>query len=238
MVYSLVLSDDLYREFHAFKHGEKHDAVVVEKLLQLYKPPILTNVNQLSRAGVEDVSLKSMLASAGFVDQSLTDLCRKTFYKLILNNDRSDYPFVDVNGDEIRNNYTMTRKPGENRTKAHSYLRTLLAEASWVVVHDPHSVKNWRTTRRFLEELFPRKPLTIHWTTEISNPQLREIKALCPQWKLPSQEKFMRQFRNLHDRYLIIDGEIEIILTSGIDYLFSDDKECTMIVRKVDDILR
>jgi len=39
----------------------------------------------------------------------------------------------------------------------------------------------------------------------------------------------------LHDRYLIIDGKIEIILTSGIDYLFSDDKECTMIVRKVDD---
>ena len=142
---------------------------------------------------------------------------------------------MDVNGDEIRNNYTMTRKPGEKRTKALSYLKVLLADASWVVVHDPHSLKNWETTTRFLGEHFPRKPLTINWTKKISGPQITEIKALCPQWKLAFQVNILEKFRNLHDRYLIIDGKIEVILTSGIDYLFSDDKECTVIVRKVDD---
>jgi hypothetical protein len=193
----------------------------------------------LNRVGVVDVSLKAMLVSSGFIDQSLTDLCSRTFYKLILNKECSDYPFVNVNGDEIRNNYTITRKPGESRTKAHDYLRSLLADASLVIVHDPFSGKNWETTKRFFDELFPRKPLAIHLTKGIMPIHASEIKALCSHWKLSDSEKLKQPFRNLHDRYLIIDEQIEVVLTSGIDYLFSDDKECTMIVRKVNnDILR
>lgn len=234
MVYSLVLSDELYKEFYAFKHGQSHDTLVLEKLLHLYKPPLLTNVEQLRRVGIEDVSLLAGLASAGFVDQSLSDLCSKTFYKLILDNEHSDYPFVDINGDSIRNNYIVTHKPGEKRTKIHSYLRALLAQASWVIIHDPYIVDNWVTTKLFFQELFPRKPLSIHCTTKIPVPKIKEIKAICSQWKMPSQKKFTQQYRRMHDRYLIIDRQIEIILTSGIDYLFSDEKECTIIVRKVD----
>jgi len=234
MAYSLVLSDALYREFYAFKHGQDHDVLVVEKLLHLYKPPLLTNVEQLRRVGVENVSLTAALASAGFVDQPLPDLCAKTFYKLILNNEISDYPFVDINGDSIRNNYTVTHKPGEKRTKTHSYLLALLAGASWVVIHDPYIVGNWVTTKLFFQRFFPRKPLSIHCTTKIPGPKVKEIKAICDQWKMPSKERIKQQFRGLHDRYLVIDGQIEIILTSGIDYLFSDEKECTIIVRKMD----
>lgn len=75
--------------------------------------------------------------------------------------------------------------------------------------------------------------MTIHCTTKIPGPKIKEIKAICHQWKLPVQEQIKRQFRQMHDRYLIIDGQIEIILTSGIDYLFNDEKECTVIVRLV-----
>ncbi len=188
----------------------------------------MTNVEQLCRVGIEDVSLRAGLASAGFVCESLSDLCSKTFYKLILNNDRSDYPFVDINGDSIRNNYTLTLSPGEKRTKIHGYLLALLAEASWVVIHDPYIVDNWETTKLFFQNLFPRKPLSIHCTTNIPGAKIKEIKAICQQWKMPSQEAIQRSFRRLHDRYLIIDGQVEIILTSGIDYLFRDEKECTI----------
>ena len=210
MIYSLVLSDALYQEFHAFKHGQSHDALVVEKLLHLYKPPLLTNVKQLRRVGIEDISLMAALVSAGFVDQSLPDLCCKTFYKLILDNKLSDYPFVDINGDSIRSNYTVTHKPGEKRTKTHSYLLALLAEASWVVIHDPYIVNNWVMTKLFFQKLFPRKSLSIHCTTKLPGPKIKEIKAICQQWKMPSQEKIKQQFRGLHDRYLVIDGQIEI----------------------------
>jgi len=77
MDYSLVLSDSLYGEFHAFKHGKPHDALVVEKLLHLYEPPILTNVEQLHRTGIKDTALMAGLAVAGFVDQTLQALCDK-----------------------------------------------------------------------------------------------------------------------------------------------------------------
>ena len=37
----------------------------------------------------------------------------------------------------------------------------------------------------------------------------------------------------------MIDGQMEIVLTSGIDYLFDDEKECTVIIRKLGgDLLR
>ena len=38
MAYALVLSDTLYREFHAFKHGLSLDSSLMEKLFHLYKP--------------------------------------------------------------------------------------------------------------------------------------------------------------------------------------------------------
>lgn len=38
-------------------------------------------------------------------------------------------------------------------------------------------------------------------------------------------------YRHHHDRYLLIDRQMEIVVTSGIDYLFDNDKECTLIFR-------
>jgi len=35
------------------------------------------------------------------------------------------------------------------------------------------------------------------------------------------------------DKYIRIDGKIEIIFTSGIDYLFDASKECTLLIRAV-----
>lgn len=95
------------------------------------------------------------LASAGFVDQSLPDLCKCTFYKFILDNGHSDYPFVDVNGDRIRSNYTLTHKPGEKRTKIHRYLTALLAEASWVVIMIHTVSATGHQQSSFLKNFFP-----------------------------------------------------------------------------------
>jgi hypothetical protein len=41
------------------------------------------------------------------------------------------------------------------------------------------------------------------------------------------------RYQNAHDRYLLIDGKMEVVITSGVDYLFDTDKECTLLVRKV-----
>jgi hypothetical protein len=232
MDYSLVLSDSLYSEFYAFKHGRPHDAELVEKMLHLYKPPLLTNVSQLKRLGIDDAPLMTGLASAGFVNQDLDELSRLTFYKLILSHDCCDFPYVDVHGDLIRSNYTLTCEPGEKRTKIYAWLKALLAKASWVVLHDPYSVDNWSSTKQFFETFFPYTPLSIHCTFPIPQDKVRELKSICSEWKLPGNAHVVREFRKKHDRYLIIDNRVQVIMTSGIDYLFDEDKECTIIVRK------
>ena len=36
-----------------------------------------------------------------------------------------------------------------------------------------------------------------------------------------------------HDRYILVDGKVEIILTSGIDYLMNNKNDFTYIIRKL-----
>lgn len=42
-----------------------------------------------------------------------------------------------------------------------------------------------------------------------------------------------RTLPEYHDRYLVLDDKLEIILTSGFDYLVKTEKEFTYIVRPV-----
>lgn len=61
--------------------------------------------------------------------------------------------------------------------------------------------------------------------------QCSQIVQNNSQWSF-SPDRIHQNFKNLHDRYLIIDNKIEIILTSGIDNLIDDSKDFTYIVRR------
>ncbi|MDM8567468.1 hypothetical protein QUF74_17700, partial [Candidatus Halobeggiatoa sp. HSG11] len=63
--------------------------------------------------------------------------------------------------------------------------------------------------------------------------QTSELKEKYEDWKI--QEDTKRTYDNYHDRYLLIDSQIEIILTSGFDYLFDKNKEFTYVVGKAID---
>ena len=56
-----------------------------------------------------------------------------------------------------------------------------------------------------------------------------EIKRICKDWRIKLDRK--RTFTDFHDRYLLIDDKIEIMLSSGFDNLFSTDKDLTCLVR-------
>ena len=150
MRYSVCLEDDLSGLLHAFKHGRQHDARMAEKLLHLYKPPHITNVSQLERLGIEEAPLKSQLAHAGLISQTIEDLARKTLYKIILSTHKGHFPYVDIQGDPLQNHYAITCKPGESRTKAIEHLRALLEDAKNVLVCDPHLKTNWETAKKLL----------------------------------------------------------------------------------------
>jgi len=228
MHYSIALEDDLYLAFHAFKHGKADDTHLVERLLTLYKPPHITNVKQLERLGIENDPLRMQLSQAGLVNQAIEELAAKTVYKIILSATNGDFPCVNINGDAIKNNYTITCDPGESREKALLHIQALLADARDVVVCDRYMKDNWDLSKKIFN-YFPDKDMSIHFIHELSKKCIGEIKKIASIWKI--KPLHANPYSGYHDRYLLIDRKMEIVITSGIDYLFDDTKECTLLFR-------
>jgi len=226
--YSLVLSDDLLQLFLNFKQGKLDDPKLVEKFLSYYHGPYLTCVNQLKRIGIEDTALFQPLANSGYITQSLEELAEKTCYKLILNTDKYDYPYVNINNDKVEKNFTLTFKIGEDRDKAIQLITALCSDAKFILIFDFYFCNQWNNTKRLFQQVIPQKNITLlhdgHLTKKTS-----EIKKINTSWTIKHDTR--KTFRNAHDRYLLIDNKIEIILSSGFDNLFSTDKDLTCVIR-------
>ncbi|AOY60114.1 hypothetical protein [Desulfococcus multivorans] len=230
MQFSIAMEDDLYEAFHRFKHGNPHDTQVIEKLLHLYKPPHITNVSQLKRLKIDDLPLASQLAQAGLTSQTIEELAQKTTYKIALSQQHGYFPYVNIHGDLLRNNYTITCRPGESREKALQYIQALLEDAKNVIICDRYLKNNWGTAQSILD-VFPQKQLTIEYVHQLDQNILSGIKRQCSQWKIRRTRDNV--YQRHHDRYLRIDSQMEIVITSGIDYLFDNNKECTLVFQTI-----
>jgi len=62
-----------------------------------------------------------------------------------------------------------------------------------------------------------------------------ELKKICEDWNIKENldGEINNSYNELHDRYIIVDRKIQIILTSGIDYLIDTSKDFTYIIRKL-----
>lgn len=231
MSYTLAMEDDLLKTFHYFKRGQLSEtSKSTIHLLRLYQPPHITSVAQLKAIGIEDAALLQALAAQGLTAQTAHELAQRTIYKLLLSNADINYPAVAVGSDSINSEFVMTLKAGEARAKAHEWLKALLADAKMVTIIDPYlfapSSKN--SVAPFFN-LFPQKALTL-FLNELSQENIRVVKALYADWKV--KENAHPAYQNVHDRYLLIDNSVEVVITSGIDYLFDTSKECTLLVRQ------
>ncbi len=230
----IVLSDELLKEFYKFKHNRPHNNRTIQNLLHYYKPH-LTNIAQLKRIKIpiEDESLYQQLLSSDFATKNLDELAQETIFKLILDESMSAYPHINIFNDEIENNYTATYYKRKTRTKAQEHIKALLKNATNIFIYDEHITKHWNTSKRFFTELIPHKPLIIFHKERHLSSKLSEIKQISTKWKI-KEDLIQNTHQNLHDRYLIIDSKIEIILTSGFDYLFDESKDFTYVVREKD----
>ena len=219
--YSLVLSDMLLKTFFAFKRTGSYDNNTAERMLHYYKPPHITCVNQLNRIGFSDKALEQQLAQAGLKSQSLEELCDKTSYKLILDTQNSEYPFVNIYNDSIQSNFTATYLKRAQRKKAQQHIRSLLNDCETIFMYDSFFKDNWRITKRFFKELLPLKKLSVFYTEGHLEGLESEIKAIYDGWII-KKDTHNPGFRKLHDRYLVIDSTIETILTSGFENLFDE----------------
>lgn len=230
MGYTLAMEDELLRHWQAFKHAQPHDTRIVEQLLHLYKPPHISCVRQLEHLGIQDPALKSQLANQGLVNQSLEELASKTDYKIVLALKNDCHPYVCIQGDALRAEYILTSLPGSSRNKSQALLSALMQNAGTILIQDRYLQQNWQRTQMFFD-LLPKKPLSLIFGESLDQRIKTALKQRCADWKIKHDSR--RTYSSHHDRYLRIDEAIEVVVTSGLDYLFDTSKECTLIIRKI-----
>lgn len=231
--YSLVLSDELLSEYYKFTSNSNFDRNLIEKLFNYYKPTYITNKAQLERINhTSDKNLVSSLIKSGLKNQTLEELASKTKYKIILSTDRNDYPYVNINDDNIEKNFTGTFLRNESRDKAIKHIKALCKEAEkFIIVYDKYFNEKDDNADTLINLLPKHKLEIIYQLDTFSQEQKDKLQKACPTWTLRDEN-----FQDCHDRYLIIDNKVEIILTSGFWYLNNLSKEITYIVRLIKNI--
>jgi len=130
MPYAIALEDSLCGAWHAFKRGQTVDNRKIENLLRMYKPPHITNTQQLQRLDIIDAPLMMQLAQAGLQTQTVPELAVLTRYKIVLSETSTTFPHINIYGDALGNHYAMTCQMGQQRHKALAHLSALLANAT------------------------------------------------------------------------------------------------------------
>jgi len=227
MEYTIVLSDELLKAYYDFKNSKKVDQNLITNLFKYYSIH-LTNTAQLKRIAIDvDDSFKKNLLRKGYTNQTLEELCEKTQYKLILNTEKDDYPYININADRIERNFTATYNKNESRDKTIKHIKALCRNAKYIFIYDKHI--NDKVIQK-ISNILPKKKLNIIYKEgQLTQEKISSLKRECKDWKFQQDSKNI--YNNYHDRYLLIDNNIEIILTSGFDYLFDENKDFTYIVR-------
>ena len=245
--YSLVLENELLLEFEKFKRGSHFDKDIIEGILNYYKPTHLINKAQIKFLEENGITIdddeKMLLLQSGFADLDLRQLSLQTRYKIILSFTNIDFPSVCIKNDKIQNVYTATFKAGESRNKALEHFKALLSNADRILIYDKYINKNG-FEHFYTNCCHPNLKIVI--SNEIfpnynDNPRANckkiAIETYCNQYQQQIQMQPISQYSqdSTHDRYILIEysGNIsmEIILTSGFEYLVNTCKDFTYILR-------
>lgn len=232
VINGVVIDDDLFQEYHKFQKGEGFDQKKIRQLLHYYKKSIVSNIKQYEDNDVElPVNLKSQMAHSGLRRQSLEELAENcTLYKIILSSTKDTFPYVNIMDDKQRleNNYSASFDMAEPRELAIKHLKSICLHAKKVVLYDRYFSSKERNVD-LIKKILPQKNLEIIYN-DINDKHIESMKLYCGQWNFTKNP----QMTNRHDRYLIVDDKLEIILTSGFDHLNDTSGDFTYIVRYVE----
>ncbi|MBD5164958.1 MAG: hypothetical protein HDT10_03910 [Helicobacter sp.] len=182
------------------------------------------------------------------LNDSLEELANDTVYKIILSQNKSNFPYINVFNDKIENNLTATFSKQEERTKAKEHFKALFRNAKSLFIYDKYLCDNQDSFKQFAEWCFPKQKLSIFYPPSSCIPKkirtnfisaikilCTELKKICEDWAIKENldGEINNSYNELHDRYIIVDRKIQIILTSGIDYLMDTSKDFTYIIRKI-----
>lgn len=228
----IVIDDDLFREYHKFQKGEKFDQKKIKQLLHYYKKSLISNIKQYEDNGIElSPNLKSQMAHSGLRKQSLEELAENcTLYKIILSSTKNTFPYVNIMDEKQRleNNYSASFDMAEPRELAIKHLASICLHAKKIVLYDKY-FSSKETNIDLINKILPKKKLEIIYN-DINENHIKLMQQNCSQWSFTKNPRMT----NRHDRYLIVDDQLEIILTSGFDHLNDTSGDFTYIVRYIE----
>ncbi|MEZ3558251.1 MAG: hypothetical protein K1V86_02165 [Duncaniella sp.] len=234
MNFNVALCDSLQLEYCKYKHGEEFDRYLINRILRYSEGAIITNVDQLKRIGREDVLKlqEKMLRSAGLKGQKdVAELASRTAYSIVLSDSCNEYPYVNIIDPEepVQPVIGGCFFRNQSRDKAVRHIASLCGRASEILIYDWHlsSPDGCERNMRLLASLLPdRNVQLVHHPDHLTEEAVSNLCNLRPKLMLRQE-----QLPTHHDRYIVIDGKMEIILTSGFYYLDSPVKEITYVVR-------
>lgn len=241
----MVISDRLFIEYHKFIgskfEGEllddesKYDKKVVKSMLRYFKNNWYTNYLQYVRNNVVmPSSLKNQLLHSKSRKKSLEELAAESAYKIILNDEgKTTFPYVDIFSDDesIKNCLTATFKNGRDRSKAREHIKRLCSKASDIFIYDKYIKNQSPVILNLLKFILPIRSINIHYVPSHFDTMINDLESFCDKWTFVD-ESIMKSHSH-HDRYLVIDNKIEVILTSGFDHLARDIDDFTYVVREI-----
>lgn len=248
---TLVLTDELLillENHHCLERNEMHNKAErkrYNKLIKAYEPSYATNYDQLIRIKdqINPIRYQRLIEpiakNRGPKDESLKDLAQKTLFKLILTADKNqkELPYYNIDQNNPCKALTYQCKSNESREPLKQYLQKLCQNAKKVLICDNYFASNWDKTQSLLLNTLPRKSLTIEYvetaqnTASTNNSENFNGLNIHNDWAI--EENTDPQWQNRHDRYLIIDDKIEVLLSSGFDYLYRLNKELTCVFREI-----
>lgn len=232
--YGMVLDHNLFVEYWKFKRGEGFNKSLVNKIMTYYHNEFLTNIRQFEHNRIQiDGRLKNELAKNGLVSQDLHELAALTTYKIILTDGSTNYPYVNINEGRFNPAMTTFYAGDMEREAAKDYLKNLCQGArKSILLYDVY-INKVHNLDNLLKDILPNKQIQFVFPfNKITADHRNELQSTHGRLS----------FRDLgpvpkhHDRYLIIDDSIEVVLTSGFEYLMNQNKEISLVIRPVRDL--
>lgn len=237
----VVLCDELFLQYHAYTEGrtEAYSRNTINQLMKYRRSGFVANVMQYNRCGISiPENLEPQLRRYGLTDQSLSELAKThTYYKIVLSDSKSSFPFVNILSKDEKIDVSMTGSftLHENRNKAKEHIAALCSNAKEILLFDKHidNPDQKENIKAVLNYILPKDhPVKVKSYVKLPGDVIHYLK----------RDYGKREFDNLgvddadtyHDRYIIVDKTLEILLSSGFDHLAKDVSDLTYVIRPIE----
>lgn len=242
----IVLEESLINEFFKFYYNKNFNPDIIQKIFNHFKPFLVTNEQIIRYFENDKIAIQQALSSQipyckyidttskPYTDDFYKEMLEKSKYKILLTKHSSSLNHLDYHKICIQDNATHIfaneLKSGNSRDNAKKHIFSLIKNANQITIID-----------RFLYKVDVINKL-VKWFNE--NELNKSIKIslkgngdlTCDEVKTTFKQKGYNEIHpypienTIHDRYIIVDDNISINLTSGLENLFNIKKDFTYII--------